>query len=269
MIELSRTVRFCISLSDGELSSAGTVGHNTFAGSPSTAGLAAYYELVVCCEGEVDPITGYLINISEIDQAVRTRAVPLIEQSARGRPDRPPIHVLGEVTAALEPILSQPVKSVTWRLTPFYCLTMERAQMERFLIRQQFDFAAAHRLHCPQVSDEENRRIFGKCTNPHGHGHNYRLEVSVSQPLPPEGRPPQLSLPDLERIVDEQVIQRFDHTHLNLDTAEFARLNPSVEHIARVCHDLLTSPIAAAGAALEHVTVWETEKTRCTYPATS
>jgi 6-pyruvoyltetrahydropterin/6-carboxytetrahydropterin synthase len=177
--------------------------------------------------------------------------------------------VLGEVMAALQPILSRPVKSVTWRLTPFYCLTMESAQMERFVIRQQFDFAAAHRLHCPELSDEENRRIFGKCTNPHGHGHNYRLEVSVSQPLPPADRPPQLPLPELERIVDEQIIQRFDHTHLNLDRSEFAGLNPSVEHIARVCHDLLAQPIAAAGAALEHVTIWETEKTRCTYPATS
>ena len=139
--------------------------------------------------------------------------------------------------------------------------------MDRFSISQQFEFAAAHRLHCADLSEAENRRVFGKCNNPHGHGHNYRLEVAVSVPMPAEGQWAGFGLPDLERIVGERVVERFDHTHLNLDTPEFARLNPSVENIARVCHDLLADPIAAAGAALDHVTVWETEKTSCTYPA--
>jgi 6-pyruvoyltetrahydropterin/6-carboxytetrahydropterin synthase len=258
------------------------------------AALGAYYELVVCCRGEPDPVTGYLMNISEIDRAVRTRAVPLIERAVQATPGRAPGHVLRELIAVLQPDLARPIQSVAWRLTPFYTVTMETAQMQRFLMTQQFDFAAAHRLHCRQLSEEENRKIFGKCNNAHGHGHNYRLEVTVSAPLPPaieapeiehpEGEPPEgahpdaahpatahrpLALPELERIVDEQVIQRFDHTHLNLDTAEFARLNPSVEHIARVCHDLLAEPIAATGAVLEKVTVWETEKTGCTYPAPS
>jgi len=251
------------------------------------AALGAYYELVVCCRGEPDPITGYLMNISAIDEAVRNRAIPLIKRAVQAAPRRAPGHVLRELTAALQPALTQPIQSVAWRLTPFYTVTMETAQMQRFLMTQQFDFAAAHRLHCRQLSEEENRRIFGKCNNAHGHGHNYRLEVTVSAPLPPESEPPEaahpeaarpeaahpegghrpLQLPELERIVDEQVIQRFDHTHLNLDTAEFAQLNPSVEHIARVCHDLLVEPIAATGAVLEKVTVWETEKTSCTYPA--
>jgi 6-pyruvoyltetrahydropterin/6-carboxytetrahydropterin synthase len=267
MIELSRDVRFCIPFSEGELSSTGEAGHNTFAGSPSMPGLGAYYELSVCCEGEVDPVTGYLINIAEIDQAVRSRAVPLIEQAVGNRSGEAPALLLLRIMTALQATLSRPVRSVTWRLTPFYNITMERAHVDRFLISQQFDFAAAHRLHCPQLSDEENRSLFGKCNNPHGHGHNYRLEVVVSQPIPPEGRPPGLPLPELERIVDERVIRRFDHMHLNLDTAEFAGLNPSVEHIAQVCHNLLAGPVSVAGAELRHVTVWETEKTRCTYPA--
>ena len=71
----------------------------------------------------------------------------------------------------------------------------------------------------------------------------------------------------LETLVRETVVDRFDHTHLNLDTDEFAELNPSVEHIARVCHALLADPVRAAGGCLEQVTVWETEKTSCTYPA--
>jgi 6-pyruvoyltetrahydropterin/6-carboxytetrahydropterin synthase len=65
------------------------------------------------------------------------------------------------------------------------------------------------------------------------------------------------------------VLDRFDHRHLNVDCVEFAELNPSVENIAQVCHDLLSDEITAAGAALDHVTVWETAKTSATYPARS
>ena len=111
-------------------------------------------------------------------------------------PRRAPGLVLRELIAALQPVLTQPIQSVAWRLTPFYTVTMETAQMQRFLMTQQFDFAAAHRLHCRQLSEEENRRIFGKCNNAHGHGHNYRLEVTVSAPLPPEGEHPEVEHPE-------------------------------------------------------------------------
>ncbi len=137
--------------------------------------------------------------------------------------------------------------------------------MDRVQISQQFEFAAAHRLHCAELSDEENRRVFGKCNNPSGHGHNYRLEAAVSVPV--NGSAPGFGFADLARLVDEQVLQRFDHKHLNLDTDEFAGLNPSVEHIARICHEVLAGPVADAGGRLEYVTVWETEKTACTFPA--
>jgi 6-pyruvoyltetrahydropterin/6-carboxytetrahydropterin synthase len=71
----------------------------------------------------------------------------------------------------------------------------------------------------------------------------------------------------LEAIVMREVIDRFDHRHLNADCAEFAALNPSVENIARVCHGLLDAPVRSGGARLRRVTVWETEKTSATYPA--
>ena len=138
--------------------------------------------------------------------------------------------------------------------------------MDRFQISQQFDFAAAHRLHSPALDEQRNRETFGKCNNPNGHGHNYRLQVDASASLSDTPERPKLDLAVLERIVNEQVIQRFDHTHLNLDTPEFATLNPSVEHIAKVCHDLLIQPIDHAGGRLELVTIWETDRTSCSYP---
>ena len=139
---------------------------------------------------------------------------------------------------------------------------MQVTAQHQLAISQQFEFSASHRLHVPSISDAENRRVFGKCNNPHGHGHNYRLEVAVAKPLDAP-----FSLATLERIVDQSVIQRFDHKHLNLDTTEFASLNPSVENIAKVCFDLLRGPIDAAGGSLQRVKLWETEKTCSTYPA--
>ena len=133
------------------------------------------------------------------------------------------------------------------------------------IVTESFEFSASHRLHCPDLTDEENRALFGKCNHPNGHGHNYRIAVSVRVGAGPGARP--FATAALEAAVQAAVIDRFDHRHLNIDCPEFAQLNPSVEHIAMVCHGLLEPAIAAAGAALHRVTVWETEKTSATYPA--
>ena len=133
------------------------------------------------------------------------------------------------------------------------------------IVTEHFEFSASHRLHCPELSDEENRRLFGKCNHPNGHGHNYRLAVAVRVGTGPRVRPVQAGA--IESAVRTAVIDRFDHRHLNLDCPEFAQLNPTVEHIAMTCHALLAPAIAGAGAELVRVTVWETEKTSATYPA--
>lgn len=129
-------------------------------------------------------------------------------------------------------------------------------------LTQSFEFSAAHRLHVPRLSDEENRRVFGKCNNPNGHGHNYVVEVSVS------GRPDAqtgclLPLPRFEEIVKARVIDRLDHTHLNRDTREFAEVNPSVENIAVVIWNLLCDHVSPA--RLSSVRVYETPKTYAEY----
>ena len=130
------------------------------------------------------------------------------------------------------------------------------------LLTQQFEFSAAHRLHCPQLSAEENRRTFGKCNNPGGHGHNYLLEVTViGTPDPKTGAV--LSLPQFEQTVQERVIDRLDHKHLNADTPEFRDVNPSVENIARVIWGMLERHVGPA--TLHRVRVWETAKTCAEY----
>lgn len=272
MLCLSRTVRFNIDLSGaGARAERLARRGNTFAGWPSYAGLTAYYELDVVCRGAVDPTTGYMVNISSIDAAVRDDAIPLIERAVRQRPTTAPADLLPELLKPLQAALDQTVDSIRWRLTPYYSVAMSAAAPQRVLIRQQFEFSAAHRLHAESLSEAENRAIFGKCHNVHGHGHNYRLEPAVSIPLGAAASRDEsrLTLPEFERIVDQTIVQRFDHKHLNMDTAEFATANPSVENIAKVCFELLQGPLSQRGARLEHVTIWETGKTSCTYPAPS
>ncbi|MBL9141526.1 MAG: 6-carboxytetrahydropterin synthase, partial [Phycisphaerae bacterium] len=98
-----------------------------------------------------------------------------------------------------------------------------------------------------------------------GHGHNYRLEVSVRVPV--HAAKPVLSAAELEQLVGRTVIDRYDHKHLNLDVPEFATAVPSVENIAKACHELLRDPVHQRGAHLASVRVWETDKTSATYPA--
>ncbi len=258
MYELSRRVRFGVSpaqLHGGD----GPAGDEP-------AGLGAFYELEVRCRGRPDSATGYVMNISEIDEAVRDRAVDRLREAMAGwvaGSDRPAGTVLAAVLETLQPALGHAVSAVRWWLSPYHSILCEADHMDRVLISRQFEFSAAHRLHSSALSPDENRSVFGKCNNPSGHGHNYKLEPLVSVPL--EGA--SFGFPQLATLVDEHVIRRFDHKHLNLDTAEFTGLNPTVEHIARICHEVLEGPIAEAGGLLRQVTVWETDKTACTYPA--
>ena len=135
--------------------------------------------------------------------------------------------------------------------------------MNAVIVRQQFEFSAAHRLHVDALSDQENRDVFGKCNNPSGHGHNYRLEVAVTSPSDAGGQI--CSADQLDKIVNEAAVERLDHKHLNLDVDEFQDMNPSVENIAKVIHTWLVPALESQGLSLEEVSVWETGKTVCTY----
>lgn len=140
------------------------------------------------------------------------------------------------------------------------------------LLRQKFEIAAAHRLHVPELSEEENRRLFGRCANPSAHGHNYIIEPCVR--VQTGGTPAQrFGLVELERATVATLIDPFDHRNLNVDCPQFDQskggVNPSVENISRVFYTLLAPVIArhgGGGVELESLTVWETEKTCSTYP---
>ena len=270
-IQLIRTTRFCVNdRSFGDPIAQIASDPNGYAARPSMRGLGRYYSVDVTARGEPDATTGYLIDIKAIDQAVRDSVVPLITEACHDDPTREPATLLPELMIALEDVLPVSLASLRWNLTPYSSITMNATNATAVILRTRFDFAAAHRLHVDSMSDEENQRMFGKCNNPSGHGHNYQVEPAVETPLPKSGAMP-FTMHDLERLTDKAIIQAFDHTNLNTDPPDFSQagVNPTVEHIARVCYERLHKAIDAtgSGATLREVTVWETDRTRCTYPA--
>ena len=103
-------------------------------------------------------------------------------------------------------------------------------------------FNAAHRLHNPGWTEEMNVKVFGKCNNPNYHGHNYELEVKlVGEPNADTGYV--MDMKELSNIIHTNVLERFDHKNLNLDTEEFKHLNPTAENIVMVIYDLLRAKI--------------------------
>jgi 6-pyruvoyltetrahydropterin/6-carboxytetrahydropterin synthase len=237
-------------------------------------GLGRHYELTVRCRGEIDPKTGYLIDIKVIDREVRGTVIPLIAAACHTRSTSEPAAILPDLFHALAASLAKlgpaSLDALTWNLTPTYGVAMEAGHTGTVLMRQRFDFAAAHRLHAPALSDEENRRAFGKCNNPSGHGHNYQFEPVVAIKLGETGTG-NFSLADLEALAQRVLIEPFDHKHLNVDTPEFTSPKgsiPSVENIARVFFERLAPAVQRAhtGATLRAITVWETDRTSCTYP---
>ena len=118
-------------------------------------------------------------------------------------------------------------------------------------------FNAAHRLHNPAWSDERNQQVFGKCNNPHYHGHNYNLTVRLTGPVDPETGYV-YDTKRLSTLIKREVLDRYDHRNLNLDTEEFRTLNPTAENIAVVIWQHLR-PHLGAELALS-VTLYETDR---------
>jgi 6-pyruvoyltetrahydropterin/6-carboxytetrahydropterin synthase len=119
---------------------------------------------------------------------------------------------------------------------------------------RRFRFAASHRLHTDRLSEEENARVFGKCANPYGHGHNYVLEISVSGAVDP-ATGMIANLAELDNFVEREVIEVVDHRSLNQDVAAFRDVVPTTENL---CIEIFERLKRFPHAKLERVRVQET-----------
>ena len=121
-------------------------------------------------------------------------------------------------------------------------------------LTRRYWFSASHRLHSDEMSDEENRRTYGKCNNPHGHGHNYALEVTVSGPVEPQTGMV-CNLVDLDGFVRREILGRFGHENLNT-VAEFKGRVPTTENLCTQIFEILQREFTFAH--LEKVRLEET-----------
>lgn len=257
MIRLTREVRF--SATDPFTGQS----PNGFGGVPALESVGVWLALRVTLEGTLDPDSSYLRNIKEIDAQVRARAVPVV---ARLVASRRMTHA--QALQALADTLRDAwdgTKVVGLELvtSPFQSIEINPSEPQMMRLSQQFEFSAAHRLHNPELDDETNRQTFGKCNNPHGHGHNYVVKVTLAGT--PDDTGTLMPVTQFEQIVDAHAIDLLDHKHLNLEVEAFRTLNPSVENIAMTIYRMLQTPLARPNCRLASVTVWETPKTFAEY----
>ncbi len=222
------------------------------------------YELFVSMAGLLDE-DGMVLNLSDVKRAIRSEVIEQLD--FRCLNEVWPEFDLSNLVACL-PTTEALVRIIWKRLAPHLPLLSLRLfeqpglwadylgeHMDAYLtIRTHF--SAAHRLAREELSPTENERIYGKCARPNGHGHNYLVDVTVRGSIDARtGMICDLSI--LQKLVNELVIEPFDHTFLNKDIPHFSTCVPTAENIALHIADLLKTPIQAIGANLHKVRLQE------------
>ncbi|MBK7087968.1 MAG: 6-carboxytetrahydropterin synthase [Chitinophagaceae bacterium] len=136
--------------------------------------------------------------------------------------------------------------------------------MEQIAVFRKESFNAAHRLYNPVWSNEENNKVFGKCSNPNYHGHNYELIVKLVGTVNPKTGFV-MDMKKLSDIIQREIIERFDHKNLNVECVEFRNVNPTAENIAIAIYSLLRPHILASLQI--SVRLYETPRNFVQYPA--
>ena len=236
---------------------------NSWAGGPATNRLVPRLNLRCIVEGKIDPQTGYLCNIKLLDNLLRDAVAATLKQND---PDQFKAEsFLIQVADHCRSLWQHDAKIIALELDASaflnYRIDMEKTSM--ITMTEQFEFSAAHRLHCDELSDQQNRDVFGKCNHVNGHGHNYVVAVTLSRHnVGSDGQV--IDFAEFETTVNRLVIDRLDHKHLNLDEPHFKTVNPTVENIAVAIHGWLDKQFG--DAKLEKVRVYETPKTWAEFP---
>lgn len=234
----------------------------------NTYGHGHDYRLEVSVAGEVDLKSGIVINISEVDQVIKA----VIENEFDGKflnLEHPYFETIVPTTENMVNYLWNALKNKFWphklqkiRLYESAFLYAEKEEGPLVQFTRKYHFSAAHRLHSELLSDEENQRIFGKCNNSYGHGHNYYLDVSIKGEID-SVTGMVINMAELDEIVQREVLSKLDHKHLNYEVEEFKHLNPTSEVVAMVVFQMLEPHLPQ----LYKVGIWETEKNYFEYVA--
>lgn len=230
--------------------------------------------------GDIDPGTGMVINIKEVDAVLKAQVVGplhgrLLDEDIPLFRDTPPTpealaRYLWERCRAGMPPRGRLARITLW---PTALMRAEVSEMPilpmagtlekpMLTVTRSYDFSASHRLHSQFLSDEDNAAIFGKCNWENGHGHNYEIEVTLAGEADPrtgqlwDGR-------RLDTVVEEEVLKPYDHKHLNYDAEDFQSLNPTSENLTQVIWNNLSRRLSREDlgrARLYRVAVRETAR---------
>jgi len=263
MHKLLRQVRFSVNPFLAE----DCIGYNSYASKPAGEGLSIFFELSVEVTGPVDPATGFVVNVSEIDANVLESAVPIFAKRIKQNYRKLKHIGFSEITELLrsawdrlaDKLGTAQLSELSIKLNPFRKIAINSKDIKMVYFCEKFEFAAMHKLWNDDFSEQHNMEVFGKCANPTGHGHNYIVEVTIQIPAYRND----FRIGDFEKIVDDEFIRLVDHKNLNTDVDQFGKKNPTVENIVSLAWDQLIGKFGRA--KLHRVTVWETDKTYCSY----
>jgi len=288
MHKLARQIRFAVN----PFADSAEMGANSYCAKPTGEGLALFFALWVELTGPVDADTGFVVNVSDIDRIVRDKAVGIFEEFVKhkfGQKEQTPLEtrrqrrltadksglsltgqvsfeqigqLLSKVWQTIEKeFLPARIDNLTVELMPTRKLGIKERQGDMLYISEKFEFAASHILWNDKFSDDENYKIFGKCANRSGHGHNYIVEVTIKKPA----KSKTLKAGDFENIVEKGFIRLVDHKNLSADVEYFKKVNPTVENIAEFAFKSLADKLKPL--ELDCVTVWENDRTFCSFRA--
>ncbi|CAN5472973.1 6-carboxytetrahydropterin synthase [soil metagenome] len=232
------------------------------------------YTLDARVTGHIDPKTGMVVNIKRVDDVLKERILAVYD----GKSLNDEVPAFRNRSATLEHLLldiadrlgdefqvrthlegkgEAKVTLSGLRLAEKSDLWAEMNLPEHTMtLTRTYEFAAAHRLHSPWLSDEENRTLFGKCNSANGHGHNYLLEVTVGgRPNPQTGMMVDLGI--LDQTVERLIIDRYDHRNLDMDVPELEGQVTTSENVCRAIYKELDGQLPAQ---LERVRLWETAR---------
>jgi len=298
MHKLARQIRFAINPFGDSMQQ----GANSYCAKPTADGLSLFFALWVELKGSANKDTGFVVNVADIDRTVRDKAVGIFDEYVkqyftssmslpdprRGSKQSGSLALLGTPGGGFEQIgqllskvwqtiekgfLPAKIDSLTLELMPARKFGIKERDGNMLYISEKFEFAASHTLWNDKFSDEENEKVFGRCANRRGHGHNYIVEVTIN-PIRDKAlgltvyeRPVSngINAGDFERIVDKHFISVVDHKNLNADVEYFKKVNPTVENIAEFAFKSLAGKLKPL--QLGCVTVWENDRTFCSFRA--
>jgi 6-pyruvoyltetrahydropterin/6-carboxytetrahydropterin synthase len=256
---LSRQIRFAID----PFSSKQEMGTNSYNAKPTSEGLAFFFTLCVQLKSDADKDTGFVVNVAQIDKIVRSKVIGLFADFVKDY-SSPGFTQFSKLLAKSWQMIEKDfmpaeMNSLSVELMPARKITIKERTGGMFYFSEKFEFSSSHTLWNTKFSEEQNFETFGKCANKQGHGHNYIIEVTIKK------QNDDVSAGDFESIVDKNFISVVDHKNLNADVEYFKKANPTVENIAEFAFKNLDGKFEKS--KLDSVTVWENDRTFCTYRA--